>query len=228
MSNLGLLQEWGRFSRVLEPGLHLINPVSQSIVEVNQQTQILEYSQMCISKDGVRFDATVVVFYRVFDSLKVAYRLGMNEQECLLEIATGTLRNIAGEQPLQQVIENRDLVCNSLRQMLNRAMDTWGIYVEMASIKDISIDPDVVRIMESVPRTRKAMEAMLISYQAEVSCAKLFEELMSKKVTKATIQVRYLNALDRILSSDTNDKVIYLKTSIPDNKWGEETLSALI
>ena len=85
MTSLGLLQEWGRFSRVLEPGLHLLNPISQSIVEINQQTQIMEYDQICISRDNVQFDVSVVVFYRIIDSLKVAYRLGnFNTEECLL------------------------------------------------------------------------------------------------------------------------------------------------
>lgn len=73
---MGLLQEWGRFEKVLEPGLHIINPISQSILEINQQTQLLEYRQIGISKDNVQFDLKVVVFYRVIDSLKLAYRLG--------------------------------------------------------------------------------------------------------------------------------------------------------
>jgi regulator of protease activity HflC (stomatin/prohibitin superfamily) len=76
MQSLGLLQEWGRFERVLSPGLHVINPVSQSIVEINQQTQLIEYRQIGISKDNVQFDLSVVIFYRVIDSLRLAYRLG--------------------------------------------------------------------------------------------------------------------------------------------------------
>jgi len=94
---LGLLQEWGRFKEILDPGLHVINPVSQSVVEINQQTKMLEYKQICISKDNVQFHTSVVVFYRIFDSLKAAYRLGgTNFEECVIEIANGTLRNIAG------------------------------------------------------------------------------------------------------------------------------------
>lgn len=54
----------------------MINPVSQSIIEVNQQTQVFTYDQMAISKDNVQFKVTIVLLYRFVDSLKVAYRLG--------------------------------------------------------------------------------------------------------------------------------------------------------
>lgn len=81
MQSLGLLQSWGRFSRVLEPGLHVINPVCESIIEINQQTKLLEYQQMGLTKDNVQFNLTVVVFYRVCDSFKVAYRLGNYDVE---------------------------------------------------------------------------------------------------------------------------------------------------
>jgi regulator of protease activity HflC (stomatin/prohibitin superfamily) len=53
-SSLGLLQEWGHFERILSPGLHVINPISQSIIEVSQQTKVIEYSQLAMSKDNVQ------------------------------------------------------------------------------------------------------------------------------------------------------------------------------
>ena len=57
----------------------------------------MEYQQVCISKDSVQFDTTVIIFYRIVDSLKTAYRLGdMNEEECLSEMSSAYLRNIAG------------------------------------------------------------------------------------------------------------------------------------
>jgi regulator of protease activity HflC (stomatin/prohibitin superfamily) len=45
-------------------------------VEIIQQTQLIEYRQIGISKDNVQFDLSVVIFYRVVDSLRLAYRLG--------------------------------------------------------------------------------------------------------------------------------------------------------
>jgi regulator of protease activity HflC (stomatin/prohibitin superfamily) len=59
----------------------MINPVSQSIIEINQQTQTFSYEQMAISKDNVQFRVNIVLLYRFVDSLKVAYRLGDRNAE---------------------------------------------------------------------------------------------------------------------------------------------------
>ena len=91
------MQSWGRYIRALKPGLHVINPVSETVLEVNQQTKIIEYQQIGLTKDNVQFDLTVVIFYRVSDSYKVAYRLGaFDKEECIREISSGTLRTLLG------------------------------------------------------------------------------------------------------------------------------------
>ena len=79
----------------------MINPVSESVVEVNRQTQLIEYDQICISKDNVQFQTNVIIFFRFVDTLKAAYKLGQDGRECVMEIANGTLRTIAGEHILQ-------------------------------------------------------------------------------------------------------------------------------
>lgn len=105
-------------------------------MEINQQTRILEYRQIGISKDNVQFDLSVVIFYRVIDSLKLAYRLGdYDAVHCLTEIGTGTLRSVLGENTLQVIIEQRDLVTLQFTTELNRQISYWGIYVEISSLK---------------------------------------------------------------------------------------------
>ena len=81
------------------------------------------------------------------------------------------MRSIAGENLLQQIIENRRLVSNSLNDHINWMMEYWGIHVEVSSIKDIWIDKDIERVMRSVAVARRTKEAMLISYQTQARCA---------------------------------------------------------
>jgi regulator of protease activity HflC (stomatin/prohibitin superfamily) len=47
------------------------------VVEVNRQTKTLAFEQIVFTKDNVQFVIDTVVFYRVFDSAKLAYRLGI-------------------------------------------------------------------------------------------------------------------------------------------------------
>ena len=61
----------------------------------------------------MQFVIDTVVFYRIFDSTKLAYRLGSSnggEIKCLMEIGQACLRNIVGVNILQHVIEKRELI----------------------------------------------------------------------------------------------------------------------
>ncbi len=78
----------------------------------------------------MQFDLSVVIFYRVINSLKLAYRLGDYDiSNCLTEIAIGTLRSVLGENTLQVIIEQRDLITMQFTAELNRQISFWGIYV---------------------------------------------------------------------------------------------------
>ena len=79
---------------------------------------------------------TVVLFYRVVDSLKVAYRMGSTHvEEGVKEIAVGLLRSMVGENNLQSVIESRNLVSIKFTQQMNQMMNHWGVHIEVTSIK---------------------------------------------------------------------------------------------
>ena len=72
---------------------------------------------------------------------------------------------------LQNIIENRSLVCGSLTGHINQVMEYWGIYVEVSSLKDIWIDRDIEIVLQSVAIAKRTNEAMIISYQAQSQCA---------------------------------------------------------
>lgn len=118
--------------------MHVVNPISESIIEINKQTKIIEYEQIGLSKDNVQFHLGVVIFYRVGNPLHLAYRLGIQSietSECVKEIAIGAMRNILGENVLQTIIENRELITNRLTEELNEMLSYWGILIEICSLK---------------------------------------------------------------------------------------------
>lgn len=124
--------------KILEPGLHVINPISESIIEVNRQTKIIEYEQICLSKDNVQFRIRFVLFYRIANSLDLVYKLGSSDAEvidCIREIAMGTVRLVIGEQILQNIIDNRIYITEKCKHELNTMLLKWGIYIEACSLK---------------------------------------------------------------------------------------------
>lgn len=101
----------------------------------------------------MQFSALLGIFYRFVDSLRVAYRLGdRNSKDCLVELASGTLRSVAGQNVLQSIIESRSLVCSRVTRQLNDLLDYWGIYVEITSIKGKS---PLIQKCRWIPRLRR-------------------------------------------------------------------------
>lgn len=79
-ANCALKQKFGRFQEVIEPGLTLLNPLSESVRVVNLQTQTMELDQTVLTKDNITCRILTVIFYRVIDPALYEYRLGPRVQ----------------------------------------------------------------------------------------------------------------------------------------------------
>ena len=95
----------------MEPGLNIINPVTESVLTVDLRTRVGTLpKQPILTKDNVTVSIETVVYYRVVDSFKVAYKLGIQERESMnfiSEMAHSALRSVGGEHTLQDILENR-------------------------------------------------------------------------------------------------------------------------
>lgn len=62
--------------KIINPGLHLINPVSESVIEVDMKTSVFTMPpQQVITKDNVSMKIETVVYYRAVDPYKLVYKL---------------------------------------------------------------------------------------------------------------------------------------------------------
>ena len=96
----GILQRFGKFKKRLEPGLNIINPVTESVLAVDLRTKVAALSrQPILTKDNVTLGLETVVYYRVVDPIKVAYKLGVYERESMnfiAEMAHAAMRTVGG------------------------------------------------------------------------------------------------------------------------------------
>jgi regulator of protease activity HflC (stomatin/prohibitin superfamily) len=79
---VGVHQSFGRYQRILRPGFHLINPISESVIEVDMKTSIFGMApQQVITKDNVSMQIETVVYYRAINPYKLVYKLRNNTQQ---------------------------------------------------------------------------------------------------------------------------------------------------
>lgn len=74
----------------------------------------------------------------------------------------------------------------------------WGVHVEQIILKDMRLSPQLSENLSVVSKTKRQVEASIISAKADLECAKLYREASDVMDIKAAIQIRFLQTLENM------------------------------
>merc|ERR1711988_259750 len=132
--------KFGRFYKAVDPGLVKINPLSERLIQVDVKIQIAEVpEQVCMTKDNVTLRLTSVIYYHIVAPHKAAFGIS-NVRQALVERTQTTLRHVIGARILQDVIERREEVAQSIGEIIEDVAAGWGVYSIMKCDVDIRKD----------------------------------------------------------------------------------------
>ncbi|CAO2654258.1 Nn.00g109910.m01.CDS01 [Neocucurbitaria sp. VM-36] len=207
--NVGLVTKFGRFARAVDPGLVYINPLSEQLVQVDIKIQIVEVpKQVCMTKDNVSLQLTSVIYYRITSPHKAAFSIS-NIRQALVERTQTTLRHVVGARVLQDVIERREEIAQSIREIIEETALGWGVEVESMLVKDIIFSQELQDSLSMAAQSKRTGEAKVIAARAEVESAKLMRQAADILSSAPAMQIRYLEAMQAMAKS-ANSKVIFL------------------
>ncbi|EPS40603.1 hypothetical protein H072_5496 [Dactylellina haptotyla CBS 200.50] len=207
--NVGLVTKFGRFSRAEDPGLVRINPLSEKIIMVDVKIQICEVpQQVCMTKDNVTVHLTSVIYYHIVAPHKAAFGIS-NVRQALIERTQTTLRHVVGARVLQDVIERREEVAQSISEIIEEVATGWGVRVESMLIKDIIFSRELQDSLSMAAQSKRIGESKIIAARAEVESAKLMRQAADILSSNAAMQIRYLEAMQQIAKT-SGSKVIFL------------------
>jgi regulator of protease activity HflC (stomatin/prohibitin superfamily) len=161
-----------------------------------------------MTKDNVSLQLTSVIYYRIASPHKAAFGIS-NIRQALVERTQTTLRHVIGARVLQDVIERREEIAQSIREIIEETASGWGVDVESMLIKDIIFSQDLQESLSMAAQSKRTGEAKVIAARAEVEAAKLMRQAADILSSAPAMQIRYLEAMQAMAKS-ANSKVIFL------------------
>jgi erythrocyte band 7 integral membrane protein len=207
--NVGLVTKFGRFYKAVDPGLVKINPLSERLLQIDVKIQTAEVpEQTCMTKDNVTVRLTSVIYYHIVSPHKAAFGIS-NVRQALMERTQTTLRHVVGARVLQDVIERREEIAQSIGEIIEDVAAGWGVQVESMLIKDIIFTSELQESLSMAAQSKRIGESKIIAAKAEVESAKLMRQAADILSSAPAMQIRYLEAMQAMAKS-ANSKVIFL------------------
>ncbi len=163
-----VVQRFGKFSRVLRAGFHILLPFIDKIAYKHtmkeQAVDIAE--QVCITNDNVQVGVDGVLYMQVLDPERASYGIG-NYMFAISQLAQTTLRSEIGKIDLDRTFEERGQINSNVVAELDKASDPWGVKVLRYEIKNINPPRDVLSAMEKQMRAEREKRAVVLTSEGE-------------------------------------------------------------
>jgi regulator of protease activity HflC (stomatin/prohibitin superfamily) len=185
--NAYVVERLGRFSGVLDAGMHILIPFMDVIryrhVLKEQAFEIPE--QVCITKDNVQVAVDGILYMKVLDPERASYGIS-NYTYALTQLAQTTLRSEIGKIELDKTFEERTHINGQVVMEVDKASEAWGVKVLRYEIKNITPPQDIIAAMEKQMRAEREKRSVILQSEGERDAAINTAEGQKQQVIKAS------------------------------------------
>jgi regulator of protease activity HflC (stomatin/prohibitin superfamily) len=158
---------FGKFQKLLDPGIHFVVPFVNRTYRFDMRTQTLDVPhQEAITRDNSPVTADAVVYIKVMDAEKAFLEVD-DYKRAVSNLAQTTLRAVLGDMELDDTLNKRQQINSKIRTELDEPTDEWGIRVESVEVREVNPSTDVQRAMEEQTSAERRRRAMILEAQGE-------------------------------------------------------------
>jgi regulator of protease activity HflC (stomatin/prohibitin superfamily) len=209
----GVIFRLGRLQSTRGPGIYWIVPFIDQKNQIDIRTKTVNIEpQETVTADSVTIKVNAVLYYRILDPAKAINRVE-NYQMAVYQIAMTTLRNVVGQNILDDVLQNRDKINIKVQEIVDEITEPWGIVIERVEMKDVEIPNTMQRAMAKEAEAIREKRARIIKAAAEQEASiKLAEASQKIMSNPAALELRRLQMLTEI-GAENNTTTIMMMPS---------------
>jgi len=190
------------------PGLFLIIPGIDRMLKISLRTIVMDVPpQDVITRDNVSIKINAVVYFRVVNPPDAVVQVE-NYLYATSQLAQTTLRSVAGQAELDEILSEREKINQELQAILDRHTDPWGIKVSMVEIKHVDLPQDMQRSMAKQAEAERERRSKVIRALGEFQAAeKISQAAKVMSEYPMALQLRYLQTLGEIATENNSTTV---------------------
>lgn len=192
----GVIFRLGRVTGAKGPGLFFIIPIIDRMQKVDLRTITLDVpAQEAITGDNVTVKVNAVVYFRVVDPVASVVQIE-DFRRATWQIAQTSLRNVIGQSMLDQLLQERETINDTLQHIIDEATEPWGVKVSIVEIKDVELNPTMVRAMARQAEAERERRAKVIHAEGELQASEQLAQAAKRMNEEpGAMTLRYLQTL---------------------------------
>ncbi|CAH9072013.1 unnamed protein product [Cuscuta europaea] len=189
-ASVGVVEKWGRFEKLAEPGLHFFNPFAGQCLAGTLTTRIcsLDVNIETKTKDNVFVQMHCSIQYRVINAnADDAFYELQSPKEQITSYVFDVVRAHVPKLNLDELFEQKDEVAKAVLEELEKVMSSYGYSIEHILIVDIVPDASVRRAMNEINAAQRMQLASVYKGEAE--------KILQVKRAEAEAESKYLGGV---------------------------------
>lgn len=155
---VGVVTSFGKYSRVLRPGLNFLIPGIETVSKrISAQNRSIEIEFQAITQDQANVHFKALIIYAVKNDseesvVRAAFKFvdDRNFMQSLIRSVEGSVRGYVATRKQAEILSLRREIVADLKDQLDHVLEDWGYHLMDLQLNDITFDEEITRSMAKV------------------------------------------------------------------------------
>ena len=213
----GVMFQLGKYVGMREAGLVIVIPILQDLRKVDIRILTLDIpKQSVMTKDNVPVSVNGVVYFKVAKPEDAVIKI-QNYEYAMSQYAQTALRDVVGAMSLDDVLSERTMIGNKIRDSVDEGTKDWGLDVTDIKLQDVEVPDDLKKMMSRQASAEREKRATIIKAEGDkMASQNLADAARTMNSVPGGMQLRALQTIDGLGPTASNTVIIPLPLEILD------------